>query len=676
MDHILVFGSTGLLGWYITTFFLNKKYKVTKITRSKYNIKENDISKLTNIITDSNPQYIINCTNSYKGTFEEQIYINSLFPQQLSKICENNTIKFIHISTNGVFYGIDGNYNENDVPDAKDAYGITKYLGENTNSIIIRTSIIGEQVIKNNTQQCIYLLDWLISSKNKNIIGYTNHIWNGVTCLELAKYIYYIIINNITRNGVRHFNSSTNISKYDLICIINNIYKLNLTISKDYNNIKKLDLYSTYNINYMVSTIESQIHEQRLFTLVNRKPKGIFTELTHCRFCNTETCDILHLGDNFGLAGGFLCSLDETELENDKIYPLTLSLCNNCKYMQCKQVISSDELFKKNYFYYSSMISSLAIHFKELASWIYNKYPNKLNKIIEIGCNDGVLLHPLKDIGYSNLIGVDPSQTIKSISTDIVTYNDYFNEIIVDNILEKYGLQDIFISCNSFAHINDMNSIIKNIQKILKPETGIAIIEVHNSINIFTEKNFDFIYHEHMGYYTVTSLYNICKNNNISLIDVEFIKNHGGSLRCTIKMAPNIENDIINKIIVEEQNIFNYIFLNNYRIELFKWRNEFKDLICNLQKTNKVFGYGASGRANTIMNFCEIELDGIIDDSPSKIGCYTPIYNVHIYSNDILYTKCAPDYCVILAWPYSEYIIQKHKHYSGKFIIPLPYIKM
>jgi hypothetical protein len=223
-----------------------------------------------------------------------------------------------------------------------------------------------------------------------------------------------------------------------------------------------------------------------------------------------------------------------------------------------------------------------------------------------------------------------------------------------------------------------MNNIIKNIKNILKPKTGVALIEVHNSINIFTEKNFDFIYHEHMGYYTVTSLYNICKNNDISLINVEFIKNHGGSLRCTILMDNNIESDEINKIILDETRIFNDTFLNNYKMGLFDWRDEFKELIYNLRKTYKVYGYGASGRANTIMNFCEIELDGIIDDSPSKIGCYTPLYNTKIYSNTILYSKNKdiPDYCVILAWPYAKHIIEKHKNYSGKFIIPLPQLQI
>ena len=676
MKKILIFGSNGLLGWYITTYFKNKNndYIVNEITRKTYNILSNNIGELNNIIANNKPDYIINCTNCFKDTFSNQVYINSLFPQKLSKICNNRNIILIHISTNGVFSGITGNYTENDTEDANDSYGITKLLGENINNIVIRTSIIGEQVIQNN--KCIYFLDWIKSCKNTNVIGYNKHLWNGVTCLELAKYIDYIISNNITWSGVRHLCNTQVYSKYDLIKIINRIYYLNLHIVIDENNIKKHNLNTIY-YNYMTSSIENQIYEQYIFTKVNSKQKGNYNELKYCRFCNTSTVDILHLGDNFGLAGAFLSSLNDDELISDKLYPLTLSLCNKCKYIQCKQVVSSDELFKKHYYYYSSTIDSLVRHFKNLAEWIYTRYPDKNSKIIEIGCNDGVLLHPLKNLGYNKLIGVDPSDTVKNIDKNITVYNEYFNTEIANSIINAYGLQDIFISCNSFAHIHDMNSVITNIKNILKPNTGIAIIEVHNSINIFKEKNFDFIYHEHMGYYTVTSIYNICKNNNISLTDVEFINNHGGSLRCTLTMIPNIENITINKIILNELHILNTDFFVTYKNELYKWRDEFRELIIKLRKDYKVYGYGASGRANTILNFCEIELDGIIDDSPNKIDCYTPIYNTKIYSSDLLYTESLVNkqtYCVILAWPYASNIIEKNKNYTGKFIIPLPNI--
>lgn len=401
---------------------------------------------------------------------------------------------------------------------------------------------------------------------------------------------------------------------------------------------------------------------------------GNYTEKLQCRFCDCLTKDILHLGNHFGLAGGFL---NKDEIDFDKVYPLTLSLCPSCKYLQCKQVVSSDELFKKNYYYYSSMIGSLVNHFNNFAKIIEERYPNKNSKILEIGCNDGVLLHPLKELGYTHLIGIDPSRTIQNVDPTIETYNDYFNDSIVEQLLEKHGLLDIFISCNSFAHIEDMKTILKNIKRILKPN-GVALIEVHDSKQIFEQNHFDFIYHEHMGYYTCTSLYRICKLFDMYLTDIEFVPNHGGSLRCTIHTSPTEESFSVQDTILKEAYLFKETYLNTYRSKLYEWKKEFTTLIQKLQMDSCVYGYGASGRANTLMNFCEIHLDGILDDAPSKVGSYTPYFHVCIEDSSQLYSDSPPKYVVILAWPYSETILKKHQRYldnGGTFILPLPEIK-
>jgi len=408
---------------------------------------------------------------------------------------------------------------------------------------------------------------------------------------------------------------------------------------------------------------------------MTNKTCGTYQLKTHCRFCNTLVRDILHLGDFFGLAGGFLNSHDAVE----NTYPLTLSLCEHCKYIQCKQLVSNDELFKKNYYYYSSMIPSLVKHFENLAQWIYNKFP--LNtRILEIGCNDGVLLQPLHQLFYKHLIGVDPSRTVKNIPNhdDLTIYNEYFNEEITKQIVETHGLQDLFISCNSFAHIDDMQTIINCMKKVLKPITGMALIEVHYSRLIFERKQFDFIYHEHVGYYTVTSLYNICNNNGMTLIHVEQISNHGGSLRCLIEMHPQLEpSQNIRDWLSVESPMFHETFFEKYEVDLYQWKKTFNKLINDLiLDGKKVFGYGASGRANTIMNFCEIKLECIIDDAQSKIGCYTPMYNVPIRDSSILYSNNPPDYVIILAWPYAQSIMERHKMVRTKFIIPLPEIKI
>lgn len=127
---------------------------------------------------------------------------------------------------NCVFSGKDGLYLEHSPHDCIDVYGKTKSLGEPNDCTVIRTSIIGEEV-----NQSKSLLEWIKSMKDKTVYGYTNHIWNGLTCLQLAKIFEDIIINEKYWRGVRHIFSPHPISKHHLIKLISNIYDLNITIN-------------------------------------------------------------------------------------------------------------------------------------------------------------------------------------------------------------------------------------------------------------------------------------------------------------------------------------------------------------------------------------------------------------------------------------------------------------
>ena len=238
MKTIILFGSTGLLGWYIKNYLYNK-YNLIIIKRDTYDILNDTYEKLKSLIEIHKPEYVINCTNSFRDTLKDMLLINSLFPQRLDKLSKILKYTFIHISTNGVFSGYKGHYNEKDIEDANNNYGITKLLGEKIESIVIRTSIVGESSYN---KDCI--IEWLKKNKNNTIEGYTEHYWNGLTCLELAKYIEYIINNNIIWTGIRHICSCNVLSKYQLIEYINNEYKLNMHIIPNNLNINKNQSYS------------------------------------------------------------------------------------------------------------------------------------------------------------------------------------------------------------------------------------------------------------------------------------------------------------------------------------------------------------------------------------------------------------------------------------------------
>lgn len=248
---IIIFGSNGMLGNYMKTYFKNK-YDILEINRNiydAYNSKIEDLERLLKLYSNDDV-YVINCIGVIPQRHDLQetrkyIKVNTLFPNTLAQYCDKFNLKLIHITTDCVFNGLKGNYNENDVHDETNIYGISKSLGEPSNACVIRTSIIGEEL-----QNKKSLLEWVKSCKNKKINGFINHYWNGVTCLQLSEIIDFMISNNIYWKGVRHVFSPSIVSKFELVKIINDIYNLNITVNEYYDN---------KNINKSLSTIHESL---------------------------------------------------------------------------------------------------------------------------------------------------------------------------------------------------------------------------------------------------------------------------------------------------------------------------------------------------------------------------------------------------------------------------------
>ena len=172
-----------------------------------------------------NGDVIINCIGTIKPRVDElgdlnAIIVNSLFPRLLSNYCESKEIKLIHPTTDCVYTGLKGDYNENDNYDVSDVYGMSKALGETHNCTTIRTSIIGEESVNKRS-----LVEWVKSEKGNSIFGFTNHYWNGLTCLQFAKVCDKIISENIFWKGIRHIHSNK-VSKYELVSIIHHGMKM------------------------------------------------------------------------------------------------------------------------------------------------------------------------------------------------------------------------------------------------------------------------------------------------------------------------------------------------------------------------------------------------------------------------------------------------------------------
>ena len=261
---IILFGSTGMLGRYVYNV-LKTDLEIICIKRDEFDIESNNWNLLVTILKKNveKDDIIINCAGAIpqkNPDIRKYISLNTIFPHKLSDFSKNNCNKMIHITTDCVFSGKKGNYMENDKHDAEDIYGISKSLGEPDDVCIIRTSIIGEEIIGKKS-----LIEWIKSCKNGTIEGFDRFYWNGITCLEMAKIILNIIKTNTFWNGIRHFYGDSIISKYQLCNMINKIYELNIDIIKNTDTCKIMSLSSKYNIStYNISEL---IKQQYNYTL-------------------------------------------------------------------------------------------------------------------------------------------------------------------------------------------------------------------------------------------------------------------------------------------------------------------------------------------------------------------------------------------------------------------------
>lgn len=251
--RIYILGITGMLGSELFYRFSQlTEHKVRGCTRKKpvnfflkknkmidFNISVKDLKKLKKKIYDFNPDYVVNCVGyvkqkiSKKTNKSEVFFVNSIFPKELLLLIKNLNTKIIHFSTDCVFDGKIGNYNDRSKPNAKDLYGRSKYLGElnHPKVITIRTSIIGHEISTKNG-----LLEWFLSKKNK-CQGYANSFFSGLTTFEIFNFINnYLFKKNIY--GIYNL-SSKKISKYYLLKMIAKIYKKKIIIKKDFS--KKID---------------------------------------------------------------------------------------------------------------------------------------------------------------------------------------------------------------------------------------------------------------------------------------------------------------------------------------------------------------------------------------------------------------------------------------------------
>ena len=405
----------------------------------------------------------------------------------------------------------------------------------------------------------------------------------------------------------------------------------------------------------------------------------MYTKITKCRSCdNKKLANIVDLG-NQPLANALLKNTKEFKKEN-KI-PLILCICQNCKLIQLTHTVNPKILFKK-YLWVTGTSQKVKTYRKFFFDKL-KKYINLNNNFIcEIASNDGFFLEYVKK--NNTVIGIDPAKNIAKIanSKGIKTHTDFFNLNTAKKIVKLYKKKPELVICrNVIPHIENIKSVMLGLNEIIS-EDGVGAIEFHNAKNIIKKNHYDYIYHEHIFYFTLTSINKVLKK--FGLFGFDFFKSpiSGGSFVILFKKKKIKETSKFKKMINSEtkdklNSITNWKKLNQICI---KHKKNLNKIIKGLSNNNKIAAYGASARSSTLINFLDQNnqiIKKIFDLNPLKKGLYTPGTFIKI-ENPIIRNIKKFDVIFLLAWNFKEEIINflKKIKFKGNIIIPLPDIKL
>lgn len=409
-----------------------------------------------------------------------------------------------------------------------------------------------------------------------------------------------------------------------------------------------------------------------------------------CRISNTDLVEVFSLGE--------LCVSDfikKDDNENKEKYDLTLMLSPESGLLQLKNSAPKDKMWGK-YWYRSGINSTMVKDLEDVVNSTISTIKWKPEDIwLDIACNDGTMLGFVPKEMFR--VGIDPAEdSFKNEAqknADIII-QDYFSAKVYNEHLD--GKKAKFITIIAmFYDLDDPLTFLDDINAIMDDD-GILVLQLSYTPLMLKQLAFDNICHEHICYYSLSSLKYLLEQKNLEIVDVALNDVNGGSFRVFIrKKEANINNfktapyrDVANFRIESLLEYEKSLKLNdpntyiNFYDEICLLKTQTLNLINKIKKEEKtIWGYGASTKGNTLLQWFGLDnniIDGIAERSSYKFGLKTIGTNIPIYSEEDM-RKCQPDYLLILPWHFVNEFKQREVKYlknNGKFIIPCPKLQI
>jgi SAM-dependent methyltransferase len=403
-----------------------------------------------------------------------------------------------------------------------------------------------------------------------------------------------------------------------------------------------------------------------------------------CRICGAAlTQTFVDLG---------MSPLCESYLGSDQLdrpetfYPLHVLICGTCLLVQLPVYVTGEEIFS-DYAYFSSYSDSWVAHARSYATDMISRLGlTGASLVTEVASNDGYLLQHFAADGVP-VLGVEPAANVARAARErgIRTEVRFLGRDSGAEIARQYGRADLVAANNVFAHVPDILGFAAGLRALAK-DSGVVTLEFPHLLRLMERRQFDTIYHEHFSYLTLLTAGRALDSAGLTVVDVDELTTHGGSLRVYARPAAEagVATAQVKEVLAAEEAAGLHALAGHlgFAAEVLRIKSDLLDFLLTAAREGRtVAGYGAPGKGNTLLNQCGIRADLLpytVDRSPVKQGQFLPGTHIPIYPPATL-AETRPDYVLVLPWNLRDEISEQLDYvrsWGGRLVFPIPELEV